>query len=99
LLVAPGNGRLSGKTFYIVAGGDVTVAGLRTTWSIVCRLAEGSTGVVADTLVNGQSVGTRWTYTNQIPRVQPQLQLSLVIGLSGTSAQFKIRLMQFEIQS
>jgi len=104
LLVAPRSGTLAGKTYYVVAGGDIQIAASSTKmlWSMICRLSQGgshrNTWLRADTIVNGSSVSA--LFSNQNPLVESQIQLSL--GLSATgfipSGTLQTRLMQFEIQ-
>jgi hypothetical protein len=102
LLVAPGNGGLSGKQYFVVAGGTVSVPELNSTalWSVVCKLTGNgrNNGILrADTLVNGSSVQV--LYSNQNYYKEPQLQLSLGINytFSGTTSPL-VTLMQFELQ-
>jgi hypothetical protein len=102
LLVAPGNGGLSGHVYYVVAGGSITIPELSSTalWSVVCRLNGNgrNNGILkSDTLVNGSVVQT--LYSNQNYYQEPKLQLSLGINYSGSgSSTPMVQLMQFEIQ-
>jgi len=102
LLVAPGNGGLSGEIYYIVAGGDVSVPATNSTalWSVVCQLTGNgrNNGLLrADTLVNANFVQTQ--FSNRNPFVQPMLQLSIGVSFQGSvSGTPQVRLMQFEIQ-
>jgi hypothetical protein len=137
LLVAPGNGGLSDKVYYVVANGDVTIPAAATNvslkitlfqnyfyntgeiisdplsvvvpavtpgqtarWSIVCRLSGNGrlNGIlIADTMVNGQLVST--LYSNRNPNVEPKLQLSVGVNLTGSAPTLpQVRMKQFEIQ-
>jgi hypothetical protein len=102
LLVAPGNGGLSGHVYYVVAGGSITIPELSSTalWSVVCRLNGNgrNNGILkSDTLVNGSVVQT--LYSNQNYYQEPKLQLSLGINYSGSGSSTPVvQLMQFEIQ-
>jgi len=136
LLVAPGNGGLSDKVYYVVAGGDITLpasatnvnfqvtlfenyfspgqvksdpisvvipqvqAGQTTLWSIVCKLSGNGrlNGILrADTIVDGQSVNVM--YSNNNPNVEPKLQLSVGVNLTGSASEApRVRMRQFEIQ-
>lgn len=102
LLLAPGSGGLSGRQYYVVAGGDMTITpSTKVVWSMICRLNGNgrNNGLLrADTLVNGQSVQV--LYSNRNPFVEPKLQLSLGVNLQGSfSGISRITLQQFEIQS
>jgi hypothetical protein len=95
---------LAGKTYYVVAGGDIQIAASSTKmlWSMICRLSQGgshgNTWLRADTIVNGASVSA--LFSNRNPAADAQLQLSLALSTSGfiPSGFLQTRLMQFEIQ-
>jgi hypothetical protein len=102
LLRAPGSGGLSGRAYYVVAGGDVTISPFtKATWSMICRLTGSgrNNGLLrADTMVNGQSVQV--LYSNRNPFAEPKLQLSLGVSIQGSfSGVPSVTLQQFEIQS
>lgn len=102
LLVAPGSGGLSGRTYYVVAGGDITIApSTKAVWSLICVLTGSgrNNGLLrADTIVNAQSVQV--AYSNRNPFVEPKLQLSLGVSLQGSlPGATHVTLKQFEIQS
>lgn len=136
LLVAPGNGGLSDRVYYIMFGGDILipadsinpvfevvlsqnyfypsgqqvtvmsdvlnvspvnlVPGVLTNWNGVCKLS--GNGSHNGILIAESSTGTR--YSNRNSRMEPKLQLSLGVNLSGSSVSGYplVRLMQFEIQ-
>lgn len=103
LLRAPSSGSMDfAHTYYIVAGGDISIApSTKVLWSVICKLAQGGTSrnsfLRADTLVNGNVVST--LYSSPDPSVPSKLQLSLGINFSGSHfGSPRVTLQQFEIQ-
>jgi hypothetical protein len=78
----------------------IVQAGATTSWSIVCRLSGNGRldgFLKAETVVGGQVVNTM--YSNRNPQVEPKLQLSVGVNLTGSASSLpQVRMMQFEIQ-